>query len=50
MRKKLENCDRCPLCGHKLKKTKTMTAAAITANRENGKRGGRPRKSETNKK
>ena len=34
----------CPTCGHKLTKKKTKTEKASKASRENGKKGGRPRK------
>ena len=43
MKKELEGLEVCPLCGHKLKKPKTVTDAAKAASRENGKKfGGRP--------
>lgn len=44
MRKELENLERCPTCGHLLTKKKTTTTRAAEASRENGKKGGRPKK------
>lgn len=40
----LTGLEYCPTCGHKLKKPKTKTEKATIASRENGKKGGRPRK------